>query len=494
MFQPHSAPHRARRGFSLVELAIVVGVTGLLFGGLWRLMSTGNSQLREQTAADQMNQVVTATRNFLAAPEGLTLLQALANGGTGTLALPLAATPAGNAGCAAAMAAGTGTYCNFLPAGFSAASTNSYGQTYQVMYRRNDGGTAGNPAQNYDFLIFTQNGDIIPDNAGGRIAANLGANGGFIFSNNTCGAAVATTGCGAYGSYTLDLSAAGPYGATGGGSGRIITLNNSTVSAGANANWLARVGIPGDFGVNTPPIFNTMRVPLNMLTGGTATLNMYGNQLNLNDGAAAGGGGTILMQQGTLQGPGQISINNGALLTSAIDLDYGASVANTSSAIHVKNLAAPSTVVDIQASTTCDPQASPLTCNWGIGVSGSAFVTEYLNANQMRAATFIYTSDMRMKRDLVKIPNALDRLTQLNGYRFVWKKDGQADLGVVAQEVKEVFPELVHESSTPGHMGVEYGNLVAPMIEALKELKDQNAMLKQQLDRQQTEINALRKR
>ncbi|NDC55706.1 MAG: prepilin-type N-terminal cleavage/methylation domain-containing protein, partial [Alphaproteobacteria bacterium] len=41
------------RGFTLVELAIVVAIAGLLFAGLWRLMSSGSGQLTEQAAAQQ---------------------------------------------------------------------------------------------------------------------------------------------------------------------------------------------------------------------------------------------------------------------------------------------------------------------------------------------------------------------------------------------------------------------------------------------------------
>ena len=489
-----------QRGFSLVELAIVVAVTGLLFGGLWRLMASGNAQLREQTAADQITQIISATRNFLASQGGQAVITALAPAPNGVVQLPLPATlanAAGSAGCAAALdgvLANSGTFCNFLPLGFWTGVTNSYGQSYQV-YVRKDNTPINTAAQTYDFVVLTTGGDVIPETSGSRIAANIGANGGFVFSNNTCGVP-ANFACGSFNSFNLNLTAAGPFGILGAispGSGHIVTLNSSTLSNAASAQWLARIGMAGDFGVNTPPIFNTMTVPLHMQTGGAAAINMRGNFINMNAGTGGPGGGIISLEEGTINGPGQINIDNSGILTSAITISQSGA-GNLSSSVSISNTVQASTALDINAiNNGCDPQAAPLTCNLGLNVDGSANISAFLNANQMRAGTFIYTSDMRLKRDIAKIPNALERLTQLNGYHFNWKKDGRGDLGLMAQEVRQVFPELVHDSAVGGHLGVEYGNLVAPMIEAIKELKVQNAAMAHEIKRQQAEIDGLRR-
>ena len=66
------------------------------------------------------------------------------------------------------------------------------------------------------------------------------------------------------------------------------------------------------------------------------------------------------------------------------------------------------------------------------------------------------------------------RVRHLRGVSFEWREnapDGHtgADLGVIAQEVEEVFPELVH-MSPDGYKTVNYLGLIAPLIEALKEL------------------------
>jgi hypothetical protein len=66
------------------------------------------------------------------------------------------------------------------------------------------------------------------------------------------------------------------------------------------------------------------------------------------------------------------------------------------------------------------------------------------------------------------------RVRRLRGVSFEWRENAPpeqtgADLGVVAQEVEEVFPELVR-TSPHGYKTVNYLGLIAPLIEALKEL------------------------
>ena len=80
-------------------------------------------------------------------------------------------------------------------------------------------------------------------------------------------------------------------------------------------------------------------------------------------------------------------------------------------------------------------------------------------------------SDIRHKTNLQKIPDALDKVSALNGYTFNRTDEEDKEkryAGVVAQEVLEVLPEVVHENKD-GIYSVAYGNLTALLIEALKE-------------------------
>ena len=94
------------------------------------------------------------------------------------------------------------------------------------------------------------------------------------------------------------------------------------------------------------------------------------------------------------------------------------------------------------------------------------------------ATAFNVTSDMRLKKDIQIIPNALERLTSLEGVTYNWNHDFHPELnlgdkhqmGVLAQHVEKVFPEAVSTNST-GIKSVAYTMLIAPIIESLKEIK-----------------------
>jgi len=77
------------------------------------------------------------------------------------------------------------------------------------------------------------------------------------------------------------------------------------------------------------------------------------------------------------------------------------------------------------------------------------------------------TSDIKLKENIKTIENSLDKVLQLRGVEFDWKESKEHSIGVIAQEVEEVLPDLVHE--TNDIKGVSYGNLTAVLIEAIKE-------------------------
>jgi len=84
-------------------------------------------------------------------------------------------------------------------------------------------------------------------------------------------------------------------------------------------------------------------------------------------------------------------------------------------------------------------------------------------------------SDIRLKENLVPINSVLPQLKQLNGYRYNWKnsRNDQLQIGLVAQEVKKLFPELVKENSE-GFLSVNYSKFVPILIEGFKELEERN--------------------
>jgi hypothetical protein len=84
-----------------------------------------------------------------------------------------------------------------------------------------------------------------------------------------------------------------------------------------------------------------------------------------------------------------------------------------------------------------------------------------------------YASDRRLKDNIKPIENSIDKIKMIGGYEFDWnsksKNNHGHDVGVIAQEIEEVLPELVGTRSD-GFKGVKYEKLTALLIQANKEL------------------------
>jgi hypothetical protein len=123
----------------------------------------------------------------------------------------------------------------------------------------------------------------------------------------------------------------------------------------------------------------------------------------------------------------------------------------------------------------------------GIGTAASGTAGEIRATNNI---TGYYTSDSRLKENIVNIPNALDRVAKLKGVRFDWcdsyieergGEDGyfikKHDTGLIAQDVLQVLPEVVREKKD-GYLGIQYDKLVGLLVEAIKELRKEVNELK----------------
>lgn len=96
-------------------------------------------------------------------------------------------------------------------------------------------------------------------------------------------------------------------------------------------------------------------------------------------------------------------------------------------------------------------------------------------------------SDNRLKTIKSKVSNAVEKVSKLNGYYFDWNEVSdlakiKEDVGVIAQEVADVFPELAR-TNDDGFMSVRYQGLTAVLIEAVKELAAENKQIKEELNK-----------
>ena len=111
----------------------------------------------------------------------------------------------------------------------------------------------------------------------------------------------------------------------------------------------------------------------------------------------------------------------------------------------------------------------------------------HINATgDITGASINQTSDKRFKKEVKSIDGALAKVQQLNGYTYFWNRtakkakgiqDESQQIGVLAQEVEEIFPQMV-KTDQDGYKSVNYSALSAVLIEAVKELNAEIEVLK----------------
>lgn len=104
---------------------------------------------------------------------------------------------------------------------------------------------------------------------------------------------------------------------------------------------------------------------------------------------------------------------------------------------------------------------------------GTTAPTEALDVNgNVRALGIITPSDGRLKTHVTQLINVLEKLEQVRGVSFEWKEaTGRREIGVIAQELESVFPELVFHGQGENYLSVDYSRLTGVLIEGIKELR-----------------------
>jgi hypothetical protein len=103
-----------------------------------------------------------------------------------------------------------------------------------------------------------------------------------------------------------------------------------------------------------------------------------------------------------------------------------------------------------------------------LNLAGNAYVTGEVHSSS--------ASDIKLKSNLKKISNPLKKLSVISGYEFDWnehdERNGQHDIGLVAQEVKQVLPEIVEEKANDT-LGVKYDKMIPLLVECIKDQQKQ---------------------
>lgn len=239
---------------------------------------------------------------------------------------------------------------------------------------------------------------------------------------------------------------------------------------------------------------NLDTIDLNMVSKELATAQTMAGALNLPANGLNVGSGQLQVTGGNVSASGQLSVTGAATFSSTMSVTglVTASTAPTTGG-HLTN----KTYVDAGDALKLNLTGGTLTGNLSIvnsttemtltlGSSGGYYYGsstgagwknsggtnrvswDATNGNFTAAGNVTAYSDARLKENVETISNALDLVNRMRGVFYDRIDTGEAGIGVIAQEMEEVIPEVVIPSD--GMLTVAYGNLVGVLIEAVKEL------------------------
>jgi hypothetical protein len=210
---------------------------------------------------------------------------------------------------------------------------------------------------------------------------------------------------------------------------------------------------------------------LNILDGVTSTT----AELNILDGVTSTTAELNILD-GVTSTAAELNILDGVTSTAA-ELNILDGVTSTTAELNildgVTSTAAELNLVDgITAGTVAASKA--------VIVDSNKDITGYRNLTAtatITGAEVTATSDVRLKSNIETINGALDKVKAMRGVYF--DKNDKRSVGVIAQEMQEVMPEVVVTDDTEDkHLSVAYGNLVGVLIEAVKELSEEVSELR----------------
>ncbi len=177
----------------------------------------------------------------------------------------------------------------------------------------------------------------------------------------------------------------------------------------------------------------------------------------------------------TLRSPtitGTITLSNGvgtngqALVSTGSGVQWGSAGATLSN--------------DTTTNSTHYPTLSTATSgSYTTAVVSSTKLTFNPSTGNFGATQFTTLSDQTFKTNIRPIEDSVALVQRLQGVRFDWLENNKPSLGLIAQEVEKVIPELVE--TTDGIKSVSYSNMIGLLIEAIKEQQNQMEELKSEI-------------
>lgn len=489
-----------KRGFTLLELAIVMGVVGSLVTGLFQLVGTGTHQINNQVTAQQLQLLDKTTKAWLFATRS-----------TATVAGDTINGVYYNIGDVKDVTAQVQTFRqNTLPL------TAPNGGAYKIsLYRGPD--VAG---QAYYIMLAAVIGGVKHQKADvGQISAYVGGEGAGIYPVNdgavgvtTCTPASKQTIRGSFGAICVDLPTLTPAGVTYDTTVRPAALAFITLTdlGTTDQRFLWRVPAVSGSGLNDMTVDLGFQAARGINFAGAGNITMNGGKIAgvgtggiaISNGPIATGGGTITTSGGqvrtnggAISTAGASAATSGAITTGGGSIDSGGgNISTTNGSVQIGsgtlnfNSGAQSSSAYLSTITVDGtPKQALLFAISDVAIAGTLY------ANSLRATNFIYsssfsTSDQRLKDNIAPLENSLDMILKIHGVSYRLKETGKESMGVIAQDVQKVYPQLVTKMND-SYMAVNYNGLIAPLIESIRTLKDQNDRLTARVDALEAQLN-----
>ena len=273
-----------------------------------------------------------------------------------------------------------------------------------------------------------------------------------------------------------------------------LTGNASTATTLATARTINGTSFNGSADITIPNLVSgSAQITLSSTTGYGTVINQ--NLLTTSDVTHNTITGTIRATNGVVSGSSQIvgssittntitiagtSTALGGTITLAT-ITGGSGIVSGSSQVTLSSTSGYGTVINQNLLTTSNVQHASL----GIGMAASGTAGRIDATNDIVAYS---SSDIRFKENIKPIEDALDKIRKISGNTYDWKAENKVehgyegnDVGVIAQEVEAVLPQLV-QTRESGYKAVKYDKLVALLIEGIKEQQLQIEQLRIDLD------------
>jgi hypothetical protein len=341
--------------------------------------------------------------------------------------------------------------------GFNAGRAMETG-TGNVIIGNNDGITIDGAVNN--ILIADGSGNIrltISETGVLTLPSNVSS------TNTTTGTLVVTGGVGISGAVNIGGAA---------GIGGAVSISNTTPSTSTTSGSIVTLGGIG-------------------AAGNIHALGFFGDGSNLTNITAAGFSGGTVPNATTFSS--LVTINNGISTNNTANISLG------SGTRQMLNLFGTTYGIGIQANTLYYRSAGTFRWHRGgthsntegaPGTGGTQALVLDASSNLTATGNVTAFSDQRLKTDIEIITDPIGKILQLDGVTFTRIDSGQRGLGVIAQQVQKVLPELIVVDEN-GYLSVAYGNLTGLLIEGVKAHEQDISQLKSQVVAQQLMIEQL---